>query len=45
MDGQDLFIGQVALQFEMFTGKQAPRELIRRIVQTELIRRAEGLRN
>jgi shikimate dehydrogenase len=38
IDGVDMFAEQAALQFELFTGEEAPREIMYRIVREELAR-------
>jgi 3-dehydroquinate dehydratase/shikimate dehydrogenase len=43
LDGLSLFVAQGALQFELFTGKKAPCERMRRVVQAELLLRSEGV--
>ncbi len=36
LTGVDMFVRQAALQFELFTGEQAPLELMRRLVKRVL---------
>jgi shikimate dehydrogenase len=36
IDGVEMFVGQGARQFELWTGQPAPRELFRRLVRASL---------
>lgn len=36
IDGASMFVNQAAAQFELFTGKKAPRHLMRQVVETRL---------
>jgi 3-dehydroquinate dehydratase/shikimate dehydrogenase len=31
--GIDMFVGQAALQFRLFTGQEAPREIMRQVIK------------
>jgi shikimate dehydrogenase len=36
IEGTEMFLGQAALQFELWTGKPAPTEIMRRVLDARL---------
>jgi shikimate 5-dehydrogenase len=36
IEGLEMFLGQAYVQFELWTGRQAPREVMRKVVEANL---------